>query len=188
MLLLLFPLKGKKSALAVFTGVLLLSLLVLQLFFSDWLHKINRPIQMDLMAELASYFLAGSFLASLDWQSIAYKQLILFTCSALILVAIFLSMDRLILIAPLGFVIIWLGKRKSSLAAWIHKTIGDPSYGMYLYAFPLQQFTIYFLKPTTAVLLITSSVLSLLLGIISWHLVEKKALMLKRYFLKEEKK
>jgi peptidoglycan/LPS O-acetylase OafA/YrhL len=188
MLLLLFPLKGKKSALAVFTGVLLLSLLVLQLFFSDWLHKINRPIQMDLMAELASYFLAGSFLASLDRQSIAYKQLILFTCSALILVAIFLSMDRLILIAPLGFVIIWLGKRKSSLATWIHKTIGDPSYGMYLYAFPLQQFTIYFLKPTTAVLLITSSVLSLLLGIISWHLVEKKALMLKRYFLKEEKK
>lgn len=188
MLLVFFPLKSNKRSLSILTALLLLSLIALQLFFPDLLHTIKRPIQMDLMAELASYFLAGSFLASLDWESIAYKQVILFACSALMLVAIFFTMDRLILIAPLGFVTIWLGKRKSSLAAWIHKTIGDPSYGMYLYAFPLQQFTIYFLKPSTISLLITSSVLSLLLGILSWHLVEKKAMMLKRYFLKTEKK
>ena len=112
----------------------------------------------------------------------------LFISMVLILVAAYFTWDRLILIAPLGYMIIWFGKRKSSIAAWIHKTIGDPSYGMYLYAFPLQQFTIYFLKPSTTVLLLSSSVLSLMLGIISWHLVEKKALMLKGYFLKTAKK
>lgn len=188
MILAIFPFKSKKRIPAILTAFLLLSLVVLQLFFSDWLHSINKPIQMDLMVELASYFLAGSFLACLNWESLAYKQSILLVCLALILVAVIFTLDRLILIGPLGFVIILLGKRKSSLAAWIHKTIGDPSYGMYLYAFPIQQFTIYFLKPSTTVLLVSSSILSLLLGILSWHLVEKKALMLKGYFLKAEKK
>jgi peptidoglycan/LPS O-acetylase OafA/YrhL len=188
MILAIFPFKSKKRIPAILTSFLLLSLVVLQLFFSDWLHSINRPIQMDFMVELASYFLAGSFLACLNWESLAYKRSILFICMALILVAVIFTLDRLMLIVPLGFVIIWLGKRKSSLAAWIHKTIGDPSYGMYLYAFPLQQFMIFYFKPNTCVLLISSSILSLLLGILSWHLVEKKALMLKRYFLKEEKK
>lgn len=188
MILVVFPFKSKKRIPAILTAFLLLSLVVLQFFFSDWLHSINKPIQMDLMVELASYFLAGSFLACLNWESLVYKQSILLVCLALILVAVIFTLDRLILIGPLGFVIIWLGKRKSSLAAWIHKTIGDPSYGMYLYAFPIQQFTIYFLKPSTTVLLVSSSILSLLLGILSWHLVEKKALMLKRYFLRAEKK
>lgn len=188
MLLTFFPFKSKRRTTALLTTLLLISLFGLQLIYSDWLQTIKRPIQMDLMVELANYFLMGSVLACFDWETNAYKKLMLYISIALILVAVFFTVDRLILIAPLGFIIIWFGKRKSSLAAWIHKTIGDPSYGMYLYAFPLQQFMIYFLKPNTTVLLISSTVLSLLLGILSWHLVEKKALMLKRYFLKAEKK
>lgn len=143
---------------------------------------------MDRFVDLGCSFLMGSFLACFDWEALGNKRLILFASIALMVFDVAFTLDRLMLIAPLGFTIIWLGKRKSSWAAWIHKTIGDPSYGMYLYSFPLQQFMIYFLKPTTAVLLISSSVLSLLLGILSWHLVEKKALMLKRYFLKAAKK
>jgi len=188
MLLIIYPFKNKKKTTALLTTFFLLWLFALQLLVPDWLHRINKPIQLDLLIELANYFLMGSFLACLDWEAIAYKQIILYISLATMLIAVFFSLDRLMLVAPLGFIIIWLGKRESSLAAWIHKTIGDPSYGMYLYAFPIQQFTIYFLKPSTAVVLITSSVLSLLMGILSWHLVEKKALMLKRYFLKEVKK
>ncbi len=188
MLILIFPFKKKRRTTALLTTLLLISLVALQFFYSDWLRSIHRPIQMDLMVELASYFLMGSVLACFDWETNAYKKLMLYISIALILVAVFFRLDRLILIAPLGFVIIWFGKRKSSTAAWIHKTIGDPSYGMYLYAFPIQQFMIYFLEPNTMVLLISSTVLSVLLGIISWHLVEKKALVLKRYFLKAEKK
>ena len=188
MLIFIFPFKKKRRTTALLTTLLLISLVALQFFYSDWLQTIKKPIQLDLMVELASYFLMGSVLACFDWETNAYKKSMLYISIALILVAVFFRLDRLILIAPLGFVIIWFGKRKSSTAAWIHKTIGDPSYGMYLYAFPIQQFMIYFLEPNTMVLLISSTVLSVLLGIISWHLVEKKALVLKRYFLKAEKK
>ena len=188
LLITIFPFKSKKRTTAIITTFLLLSLVALQLLFPAWLHRINKPIQLDLMVELASYFLMGSVLACFYWETNAYKNSMLYISIALILVAVFFRLDRLILIAPLGYLIIWFGKRKSSTAAWIHKTIGDPSYGMYLYAFPIQQFMIYFLKPNTMVLLISSTVLSVLLGIISWHLVEKKALMLKRHFLKAEKK
>lgn len=188
MLLFAFPFKSNTRIRNILIAFLLLSLVAMQLFFSDWLHKINRPIQLDLLAELASYFLMGSFLACLDWEAFAYKQLSLYVSLALILISIFFTLDRLILIAPLGFMIIWFGKRKSSTAAWIHKTIGDPSYGMYLYAFPIQQFIIFFLKPSTMALLISSSMLSLLMGILSWHLVEKKALKFKNHFLKPVKK
>ena len=144
MLIFIFPFKKKRRTTALLTTLLLISLVALQFFYSDWLQTIKKPIQLDLMVELASYFLMGSVLACFDWETNAYKKSMLYISIALILVAVFFRLDRLILIAPLGFVIIWFGKRKSSTAAWIHKTIGDPSYGMYLYAFPIQQFMIYF--------------------------------------------
>ncbi|RCW80165.1 acyltransferase family protein [Phyllobacterium bourgognense] len=58
---------------------------------------------------------------------------------------------------------------------------GDFSYGMYLYAFPVQQSLIYFARNDLSfgVLCFLTTVLSLALAWCSWHLIERRALMLK---------
>ncbi len=57
---------------------------------------------------------------------------------------------------------------------------GDYSYGIYIYAFPIQQ-TVVYLWPTVGIVeyLLVCSVCTLLLAILSWHLIERRALALK---------
>lgn len=58
---------------------------------------------------------------------------------------------------------------------------GDFSYGIYIYAFPIQQTVTYFFKGEISVLLniAISLPVTILLAILSWHLIEKPALKLK---------
>jgi len=59
---------------------------------------------------------------------------------------------------------------------------GDPSYGVYLYGFPIQQ-TLFHFWPAMGPIdnAVASAVLSLLCGLGSWHLIEKRALAFKPY-------
>lgn len=61
---------------------------------------------------------------------------------------------------------------------------GDFSYGMYIYAFPLQQLTVYSLGHEIGVFWLTliSFVPTLLLAALSWHYIEEPAMRLKRLF------
>ncbi len=82
-----------------------------------------------------------------------------------------------VLIAPAA---IWLG---TSSWRWLNSIgrHGDISYGVYLYAFPLQQGVVMALGPNQHVLLLmTLAILSsIAAGIASWRLVERPALAIK---------
>lgn len=58
---------------------------------------------------------------------------------------------------------------------------GDPSYGMYLYAFPVQQTVIYLRGNDIdyVTLTIITTIISAVLGFLSWHLLERPVLALK---------
>lgn len=60
--------------------------------------------------------------------------------------------------------------------------IGDYSYGIYIYAFPIQQLIVKF-NPSASVMEVTvyAFLLSLTAAFLSWHLIEKKSLNLKKY-------
>lgn len=67
-----------------------------------------------------------------------------------------------------------------SPALFRYNRLGDFSYGIYIYAFPVQQ-SIVALFPGISVmaLLLSSGVVTLALAVLSWHLVESRALKLK---------
>jgi len=65
-----------------------------------------------------------------------------------------------------------------------YNRVGDYSYGVYIYAFPVQQ-TIAALIPGVSVLsmFLLSASVTLTLAMLSWHLLERYALGLKGYYV-----
>ncbi len=67
--------------------------------------------------------------------------------------------------------------------SWFSK-YGDFSYGIYIYAFPVQQTLVFALYPHIGVrrMMVYSFFITLLISILSWYLVEKPALRFKKKF------
>ena len=65
-----------------------------------------------------------------------------------------------------------------------YNRLGDYSYGLYIWAFPVQQ-SIAALIPgvSVAYMIVISATVSIMLAVISWHLVERRALNLKAHYV-----
>jgi peptidoglycan/LPS O-acetylase OafA/YrhL len=182
LLLFLYPIRRNKNSLKLILLILLIGLFAGNLFFLNEIKKVNSPISLELVFDLGTYFLMGSLLACFNWDKIQYKQLIVFSSYVILLLATVFKLNYSWVQISLPFIIIFFGKQSSSIATLSHKALGDPSYGIYLYGFPVQQFIIYFFKPSTLGLMISSTLLCFLLGYLSWILIEKKALQYKNIF------
>jgi len=94
--------------------------------------------------------------------------------------AIFLSVAILLPLAVLTFALRPTG-------ANIFSKLGDYSYGIYLWAFPVQQLLVHFYSGFSFwSFFILASVISIICGALSWHLIEKPSLSIKRRFNKLE--
>jgi peptidoglycan/LPS O-acetylase OafA/YrhL len=89
------------------------------------------------------------------------------------------SEHRVVLIAP--YLVLVIAYRTYQ---WFHlpRFMGDYSYGIYIYAFPVQQSVAGLLDPGPWAMLIVSVPVTLGLAALSWHLIEKPALALKTRF------
>ena len=85
-------------------------------------------------------------------------------------VAFSVSLPYLVFYVAYGF-----GGRIRAFNRW-----GDYSYGIYIYAFPVEQTTVYLVPGIRVAALVgISAVVTLVLAMLSWHLVEQRALELK---------
>jgi len=130
--------------------------------------------------ELGAFFLAGAVLYTLQPQwnrRPARWAAILGLATAVAWIA---GWRHAALLIGLPFTVIYAGTRATPV---IHRAgrWGDPSYGIYLFAFPVQQTVILYLWPQAgfAGTLALALLVTVALAYASWHLIEKQALKLK---------
>ncbi len=79
----------------------------------------------------------------------------------------------------LSYAVFWLGYVPGGLLR-AYNRLGDYSYGIYIYAFPLQGFAIWWFGTQTPLFnMVVAFLLTLLCSVLSWHLVEEPAMRLK---------
>ena len=126
---------------------------------------------------LGGFFVVGTLLATLSFEK--WNSPLLVAIAFLVAVgAMYLEMFGVVKHVCFSIVVLGLGflpiKGISTFARY-----GDASYGIYIYAFPIQQLLIYFFEPSITNVIISSIVIATIFGYLSWHFMEKKALLFK---------
>ncbi len=111
----------------------------------------------------------------------------------LLLVVLFLLLQDafmfyIVYVVSVSYVLFYLAYKPSGFIRK-YNGIGDYSYGVYIYAFPVQQ-SIVALFPgiTVTSLILLSSIVTIILAVLSWNLLEKRAVSLKEVFSGNTKK
>ncbi len=130
--------------------------------------------------ELSAFFLAGSLLYISHNLWTRRPVLWLLALSAGAAIAWQASLRYTAVLALLPFLVIWIGTQSTPIIRRFGRW-GDPSYGIYLIAFPVQQTVIHFLWPTLGfeASMALAAVITVSLAYISWHTIEKTALRYK---------
>jgi peptidoglycan/LPS O-acetylase OafA/YrhL len=149
---------------------------------------INRPRDIGLFDKFAGldyyhlklgwFFFGGCFLAT--WRKQIYRhRLLLLGLSAAWLTWLSRGtpMQWLSLWAATTCLTIWIARDTTWIPAWPDK-LGDWSYGVYLYGFPIQQIAAGLKLHDTSftAYMVLCTIITLMCGAASWHAVEKRAL------------
>ena len=182
-LLALFPWRQRPSVLKVLLPVAWLSLYGVFLFAHDFIDRHVFPftgMSAEVAVDLGLYFLGGAALTLIPWQSIRYRNWLLIVAIILVTGGLagnifhytrYISLPLLILAAGHCYI-----PAVSQIRQW-----GEPSYGIYIYAYPVQQTLVQLSVSSPLAITILTMLLATALGLISWHLIEKPALKLKSH-------
>ena len=175
---LLFIVKGKGKS--VFVIAALLILLITKLAFYNQVQDLIFLLKAVDLINFTIYFFAGLFLALLKIQSTKHNYIISLIIIAILILSVILKVFDEVQYFTLPVLIILFGLSNTKFISGLGEKIGDMSYGIYIYAFPIQQFLMHYYKLNSIQLIISSVILSVICGYLSWHLVEKRALKFKK--------
>lgn len=152
------------------------AVMIIKLNFIESLHIEN----LKLWISLFGYFFIGALYYVFKDYVYLNKYLAYICISILVLASFsggFKSEDFLIL---WSYLVIYIGLLPSGIPKEL-KFNGDYSYGIYIYAFPIQQLLIYIVggKMNPLINFCISSILVFFVSIFSWHFIEKKCLSFK---------
>lgn len=127
---------------------------------------------------LGTFFIAGSVLASLQLETTTKKKLFLFVVVSVFICSLYFNYYNLVKHIVWPFLVLLIGFIPFNCIKDFAR-LGDASYGIYIYSFPIQQVLMWFFKMNTYTLMLYSVLISITFGFLSWHLIEKKALKFK---------
>lgn len=163
-------------------GLSWLAMVVLYLIakqrWADQAIPFSRSVQWDYFADLLIYFFSGCLMTLIEWKNMRRNRLILAGSLAVAAVAVYFRVYPVLgfLLYPLIMV-----SAGSDCVPVLLKPFrwGNPSYGLYIYSYPIQQILIQTLHPSAGMLLLLGVPLSFVAGYSSWHLIEAPFLQLK---------
>lgn len=134
---------------------------------------------------LFPYFAAGMVIYAFRDDIILNKQYALLSLALLVISFIFGGFVTVFTIFG-SYLIVYIAYSKK-LKFYNFAKFGDFSYGLYIYAFPIQQSVTYFISDISVFTNIIISIpLTLIVSYCSWHLIEKPAMKLKNKTFKNK--
>lgn len=186
-LALLFFFRAQKQLISI---ILFVSFTVFTLLYIFFLNRFGGSSLFGLQGihilNLGTFFIGGSLLASLKFEKIKYKGIVLAIVVLILVLSLYFNYYDLVKHLIFPIVVILVGFIPLPFIRTFGR-FGDMSYGIYIYSFPIQQTLMYFFKLKTYELIIFSVLCSIVFGYLSWHLIEKRALKYKRKFILNNK-
>ena len=138
----------------------------------------------NLFINLFCFFIGGSLLAIFEIEKTDNKTkfLLLVSLSLLFLVSLQFNMFWFSQFIFLPILTVLFGASSYPIINQWSKQIGDLSYGIYIYSFPVQQILEYFFKPNLIEMMCVSFLITIIIAHFSWQYIEKNALKLKKLF------
>lgn len=169
----------ERRAQIIITVLTLLILLTARLFWYAEVSKYNYILESGLVLQFGPFFAFGALLALLRIEKIKNQLwIVAFLILALGLFT-YLELFDVTKYFLLPIIVVLMGLSSWSAANQTLSKTGDISYGVYIYAFPVQQTLVHFFKLNALELMLPSVFISCILGYCSWHLVERYALSFK---------
>jgi len=174
---------NKRRLVSILLFLLFLIMVILYNFFDIWLNQISKfGISGYHFINLGTFFIGGSFLASLKIEDFKYKSFILIVTSIFLIIILYFNLYNVSKHLVLTILIILIGLMPLKYITSFGE-MGDASYGIYIYGFPIQQTLMYFFNLNLFTLMFYSILISTFFGYLSWHLIEKRVLSYKNIFL-----
>lgn len=148
-------------------------------FFSAQLW--NLRLFSDQFYRMAAYFIAGSILSFVDLKRLN-KSWIKIGLFAVLVLSVLLGIYKQVSLVLLPLLIMLIGISYSRVLNYIPQKIGDISYGVYIYAFLVQQTCMHYFDLGPYALTALALPVTYLLAYLSWHYVEQPALKFKDKF------
>lgn len=172
-ILILFQKFIKKPIVKISFFIIVLFALIQDMIYHFYFNKIDASVYLFYM-----FFVGSAFYIFRDYIYLSFKLFLI-----MLVILLFSSFDRevffVIYTLFLPYMVFFLAYIPSGIIREFNK-LGDYSYGIYIYAFPIQQ-SIVSIYPNISIvnMVIVSSFTTFILAILSWHLVEKRFLKMK---------
>lgn len=155
--------------------------IICNIFFFDFFKPLTLIVFISNVIDFSTFFFTGAFLAAINIVKVKQKNFVIIASLLVLIISIPLNIFRVthLLFMPLAVVLIGISSTK--YIKDLTSNFGDMSYGIYIYAFIIQQALVYFFKPGYTALTIYATLISIPLGYLSWKFIEKPALRLKKH-------
>jgi len=162
---------------------LFIFLVIANIFFFEQLGHYYSFVASGDLIDLGVFFIAGCVLASMNIETLSHKNLILTVSMILIIISLVTKQFVYTKYFLLPLCTIVGGILSTPFINKIGSAIGDLSYGIYIYSFPVQQTLMYYFKLSPLELMLPTFFIASTFAYFSWHFVEKRALRLKKITL-----